>query len=285
MKSITQLAATFAFQSYFDSGLLPRAILAQTNGNPIVDSTRQYAQIPGVGVALHPSSQSPVAIKFKGGGADSAVVHLTPGQKILPGDFTSFEWGLPFGWLGGGPVILYVLGDKNTDVGFPSVNSPIIFHRQRVVIEPGDLGPIVPPNTPNWPLAFPWGNANRQVGGSRTPQQAAPLFQLVPDIVMLQFLGLFAVPVDLVIEFVNVDAFDRQSPPDQAAGYSNGLHLYPITVPAVPAPVGPLAAVFWLPAEIAKLAGDSAEFHVLDPTSTAGIVETFVDVVRYGRLM
>jgi hypothetical protein len=41
----------------------------------------------------------------------------------------------------------------------------------------------------------------------------------------------------------------------------------------------------WLPPEITRLGGDAAEFHLLDPTNTAGITGAFVDVVRYGFLM
>jgi hypothetical protein len=281
MNSITQLAATFAFQSYFDSVLLSNAILTQTNGSPIVDSTRQYAQVPGIGVALHPASQSPVAIQFHGGSADSAVVHLTPGQKLNVGKFEQFEWGLPFGWLGGGAVLLYVLGGDEADIDFPQSNSPIIFHRQRVRIA---NAPVAAPSVPNWPMSFAWSNAARGTGGGNvTPQQAAPLFMITPDIVHLQFTGANVLgPIDLNMEIINPDGFDLQSPPDQAVGYSNGVHWWPVTFPAV---LGPnVAQVVWLPQEVARLAGDNAVVVFVDPAGALGDT-AFVDCVRYGKFM
>ncbi len=56
--SISQLLANFAYQSYFDATLHEKALLVQAVGNPIVASTRQYAQMEGEGLALHPLSQS-----------------------------------------------------------------------------------------------------------------------------------------------------------------------------------------------------------------------------------
>lgn len=286
MKAITEMGATFVYQSYFDSARLGRAILPQTVANTIVDSTLRVAQVPGIGVALHPCSQSPVAIRFHGDRVDSAVVHLTPGQSMKVGPFTQFDWGLPFGWLGGGPVILYVLHTDEVEAGFAQSHSPIIFHRVRAIVEDGSGGPIAVPTAAaiNWPLAFPWSNALRNDGaGNLTPQRSAPLFQVIPDVVLMQYRAALAAPLDLVIQFSNVDPFDLQSPPDQAAGYSNGLHLHPVTFPAVAAPIGPLASLAWLPQEVARMAGDFAEFHLLDPTNT--VTGAFVDVVRYGRFM
>lgn len=281
MKAITQLAATYTFQSYFDSALLQNAILPQTVGNPIVDSTRQYAQNPGMGVALHPASQSPVAIKFKGGDADSAVIHLTPGQKIFPGDFSSFDWGLPFGWLGGGAVILYVLNGKGADVEFPQSNAPIVFHRVRVPIKNAT---VAAPGAPNWPRSFPWSNANRGTGGGNaTPQRSSPLFMIHPDVVKMQFTGTGVVlPVDLNMEIINSDGFDLRSPPDQVAGYANGVHWWPVSFPAA---LGPnVAQVVWLEDKIARLAGDSAAVNFIDPAGALGDT-AFVDCVRWGRFM
>ena len=279
MKAITQLAATYPFQSYFDNALLLNAILSQSIGNQIVNSTRQFAQTPGEGVALHPSSRSPVAIKFHGGDADSAVIHLTPGQKVFPGSFKHIEWGLPFGWLGGGTVILYVLNSKEADIEFPAANVPVVFHRQRCLIVNGNS--VAAPGTPNWPMAFPWSNANRSVAGALTPQQASPLFGMVPDVTLLQYNGALAAPLDLNIQFTNITSLDQNSPPDQAVGYANGIHFWPVTIPAV---IGPnVASLVWLPPEVGHFAGDACAVTFLDPAGVAG--GAFIDVVRYGRFM
>jgi len=279
-RAISQIPATFPYQSYFDTTALSRAILMAGVANPIIDSTRQYAQTKGVGVALHPCSQSPVAIKFKGGDADSAVINLTPGQRVFPGDFHEFEWGLPFGWLGGGTVVLYVIHDRKAEIDFPASDSPIIFQRLRMPILDGvvDAAPVI-----NWPLSFPWSNATRVNGAVTAPQQAAPLFHVIPTNTLMRFNAAagFIAALDLVLQIRNCDPFDLNSAPDQAAGYANQNHFFPITFnpvlgPNVPAPL-------WLTDPVTDLAGDFAAVSILDPAS--GGLATFVDVVRYGRFM
>ena len=278
MKSITQLAATFNFQSYFDNTLLSTAILTAGNGNPIIDSTLQTAQNKGIGVVLHPASDAPVAIRFHGGEVNSTVIHLVPGQRMITGRFDKFDWGLPFGWLGGGAVILYVLGSEDMDVSFPSVDAPIVIQRLRMQIVNGNS--VVAPGTPNWPLAFPWSNANRGTGGGNvTPQPAAPLISIIPDVTLLQYKAALGAPLDLNIQFTNAADPATNSPPDQAAGYSNLIQFLPITIPAV---IGPnVAAPIWLTPPQSSLAGDACAVTILDPASAVG--GQFVDVVRYGR--
>lgn len=271
MRSVTQLIATFAFQSYFGGNRQ----LQQTVGSPIVDLTRQYAQTKGVGVALHPCSQSPVAVKFKGGKVDSAQIILTPGQKVIVGPFDEIEWGLPFGWLGGGTSVLYVLHSEAVDVSFPSSRPVVPFHRVQVTIANGNA--LVVPGTANWPLAFPWTNST---AGS-VVQPGAPMFAVDPDVVMMQLSGALALPVTLNVGWVNATPFDLRSPPDQAAGYSNGAHLFEVTFNPVAGPN--VASVAWLPRELALLGGDACSFQILDPASALG--GRTVDCVRYGRFM
>ncbi len=276
---IRQIATTFTYQSYFDRTLLQNAILLQDVGKLIVRSTLQYAQSGGVAVALHPASESPVAIRFRGGDANSAEVVITPGQKVRIGSFEGFDWGLPFGWLGGGSVVLYVL-DEGGDVTFPTCKAPIIFHRMRVAAVGADPAA---PGTPNWPLAFPWSNANRGTIATPTPQHSAPLLRLIPEMTFIRYAGALgaAGPIDLVLKWINVTHYDQNSPPDQAAGYDNGIHYWPITFQTVPGPL--MLAPLWLPPELGTFAGDQAAFYIYDPTGTyAG--EPF-DVVRYGRFM
>lgn len=286
MKPITQLAATFEFQSYFDDTLLSNAILAQANGNPIVDSTKQTSQTPGRGLALHPSSHAPVAVRFKGGdNADSSTIVLTPGQKVMVGPFDQFDWGLPFGWLGGGRVVLYVIHGNESDIVFPQTHNPVVFHRQRLSIQ---NAPVAAPGTPNWPMTVPWSNANRSVSGNLTPQQASGLFPIIPERVVFYYRGApaSALPIDLLLEIINPTAFTRFSMPDQNSGvpgYSNGVLYFPFTVSAIPAPGPNVAAVGWLPPEVNDLAGENAAVYVVDPAGALGGQK--IDVVRYGRFM
>ena len=285
MKSVTPISATFAYQSYLDSTALHQAILAQGAGNVIVDSTKQTAQIPGVGVALHPASNSPVTIVFKGtSGSDPLVI--TPGQVVHVDPFVGFDWGLPFGWLGGGPVLLYVMHSKEAQINFAGSNAPVPFHRLRVPITNFNADPAAP-GTPNWPLGFPWANAFRLSGTQTIPQQARPVLQVIPDITLMQYTGACSAPIELIAKWINVDPFDLNSPPDQATGYDNGVHYYPVTISSANQTGGGpnLAAPLWLPPEIGQLGGDNAAFYLLDPTNTLGGTGVYVDVVRYGRFM
>lgn len=271
MRPLTQIVGSFAYQSHFGTA----RILQQGVGDPIVGSTKQTGQTPGIGFALHPCSQSPVAIKLRGGQSDSAELVLTPGQKIITGRFTGFDWGLPFGWLGGGRVVLYVIHREDANVSFPSARPAIIFHRLRLTVVNGaaDAAPIV-----NWPLQFPWSNAVRVVAGSNQPQPAGPVFTIEPEATLFKLnTSPFNADVALTLQIRNCDPFDLQAA--GAAGYANVNQFYALGFQSV----NGRAQVAWLPAEVARLAGDSAAVSILDTASVLG-GET-VDVVRYGRLM
>jgi len=279
---VTSLLGHFFFQSYFDSALHEHAILSQSVGNPIVASTRQYAQgMEGEGVALHPASQSPIALKFRGGEADNAVITLTPGQKVRVGTFSEFEWGLPFGWLGGGNVQLFVLHGEKSDVEFSASRSPIIFHRFRCAIVATSQTVAA---VKNWPGGFPWPNALQ--GAGNTPQQAATHFNVIKEAVLLRLRVdlTAAIPIvpatfDLVwrgTTALDLDATDTLGVTDRTT--------YAVTfMPQNHAPTGGEFVVTWLPVEIARLGGDSANLSIVDNT---GLYTTsHVDIVRYGRLM
>lgn len=259
MRSVTQIPANFAIQSYFDRVLLQTAILPQPPGNPIVDSTRQYAQTPGVGFALHPSSQSPVAIRAKGGDVDTAVITLTPGQKIITGRFTEFEWGLPFGWLGGGNVVLYVIHNEKADVVFPSARMPIIFHRQTIRVQAA-----VPLAIPNLPLAFPWSNAFSGV----QPVNGGPIFAIDPDVTLLVTESSPPGPNSFWASWDQVPAVNP--------AFATIQYLLSFPTPASS------GSIIWLPPELGKLAGDAAVLSFFDDVGMVGI---YIDVTRYGRLM
>lgn len=167
----SQISKVFAYQSFCDTDSEWRAVLPQSPSEPIVASTRESVQTSGFGVALHPDSQTPVAIRFIGAGRDagSGVYILKPGQQIRPTGvlvdgrpgFSGFEWGLPFGWLGGGLATIIVLQTPDAAVDWPaSTPTEIIFHRQRLtVLGSGDLYNVIStvPATwaNNWPMRFP----------------------------------------------------------------------------------------------------------------------------------
>lgn len=276
MRSITQLATTFPFQSYFDSVLQQDAILGQSAGNPIVDSTRLLAQTPGYGVALHPASRAPVAIRFKGGSADSSIVFLSPGQIVRAGDFTEFEWGLPFGWLGGGPVTLLVLNSEVADVRFPQSNVSLPFHRTRLPI----LAAI--PGSPvyNWPIAFPWSNAM----GGVIPQGASPAFNLEPTSTLMRLRFALssaspAVPATFTLVWTGTDVLDQNS--DGTINVTDET-TYDVTFSPVSDGLAADYSTAWLPTDLARLGGDYSSLYVIDKTGL--YTSAFVDVVRFGRL-
>jgi len=270
VKTITQLSAAFPVQSYFDSVLLQTAILSQPPGDSIIGSTLQSPQTPGYGVALHPSSETPIAIRFFGE-RESGVVILTPGSVLMVGPFDRFEWGLPFGWLGGGLALLYVLHQPDVKLDFSSNAPEIIFHRTRVPIEA--FGAIT--NPVNWPVAFPWGNA---FSGS-TPQDAAPVIAIQPTKTFFRLRVNGAAPVTLAGLWRATSDFDTDS-----AGvvttteYAEQSISFPASSIVDPS-VFPTA---WIDDPVTRLGGDDARFNLVDPTGV--LAGSFVDVVRYGRI-
>ncbi len=178
--ALTQL---FAYQSYFDSTLLEKAILTQSQNEPIVGSTKVTANVGGYMFGLHPSSQTPVAIRPIVGGSTASpqAIILKPGQTYRPhgriegrpGHFSGFDWGLPFGWLGGGVATLYVFPASDARVEWNG-DPEVLFHRQRMkIVAPAAL----PANaSKNWPVRFPWTQALR--GASSVPQSGAAIISV-----------------------------------------------------------------------------------------------------------
>jgi hypothetical protein len=277
-KSITQIPAAYPFQSYFDSALLQTALLQQAMGASIVASTLQSAQSKGVGVALHAQSDTPVAFRFRGGDADSAEIIVAPGQKMLVGSFDTFDYGLPFGWLGGGTALIYVIHHTGADYDLGGGGrSPIIFQRQRMIIDSG-LAPAVWPGTfrANWPRTFPWPSAT--MGAAGTPQTGAALLDVEPEIVILRLRASPAAAVTLSLVWRGTDDLDIDG-----AGALNVTDFSSVDVsfPAVPAGSG-VFPLITLPAEIHRLACAAGGVNFVDPT---GALEgSFIDIVRYARL-
>jgi hypothetical protein len=180
-----QITFDFLLQSYFDSVLHEKAILPSPPGNLIIPSTLQPSDATGYALGLHPSSRTPVAVAFRssGGKAASGVLLLKPGEIIRPvghpdGDpsnFQGFDWGLPYGWLGGGHATLVIFPSPDADVLWPG-NTEVIFHRQRMIIRDPAEDPasiIAEGLPPNWPTVFAWpgaisGAANDKQGGVNT---------------------------------------------------------------------------------------------------------------------
>lgn len=265
-RSVTQIPRTFPFQSYFDSLLLERAILAQPQGAAIIPATKAHSQTPGVGVTLHPSSESPVAIRFRGGDTDSSEIILTPGQTVIVGNFTSFDWGLPFGWLGGGTVLLYVMHRPDAMIAFPGgPAAPIPFHRARLIIGAR--------TAPNLPMSFPWPSATSGTGP--TPQSGSPIVNVTPTATLFRLRSSIIAPTTLSAIWWATDVFDV----DATGGGIVEATEIDLSFPAVTVGSFPIA---WLQPDLARIGGDVAYLQITDPT--AALTGAYVDMIRYGTI-
>lgn len=297
--SVTQL---FPFQSYYDDALLEHALLQQSKNEPIVNSlspalgagavTKMItSNVAGYCLGLHPSSQLPVAVQPLVGGqpASPQPVILKPGQIFRPhgrpygkkGNFSGVNWGVPFGWLGGGIATLYIFPSPDADVAWPG-NPEIIFHRQRMqIVAPAAL----PANAPkNWPLRFPWTQAAR--GATPIDQSGMATIGLEPTRVLMSLrLGSLAAASRMRILMQETNDFDLDSSgaviatPVRFQDYVWGTYTanggagnlgtnYPVVEPPGP----------WY-----RIEADDGGIQLVD-MSASTLTGAFVDVERFGRL-
>jgi hypothetical protein len=288
---VVQLASKFPFQSYFDDTLLNRAILKAPQGEQIIPSTKRSEAIAGYAVGLHPSSQTPVAVRFMKGAqaTDSGVLVLKPGQIVRPngeqansdGRFSGIEWGLPFGWLGGGNATIVIFRTSDTKVSWLD-RSEVIFHRQRMQIVAPAAVPAEANLRPNWPVAFPWAAAI--MGASAIPQQGEPILSVKPTRVAMMLRGDLADAATMRMYFIGDTAFTQGS---------DGLEDLAAAPPGYDVSWGAWASVAsaqyatqyqfqFLPVEAFRMSSVNGQMVLVDVTGT--LAGMFVDVVRYGEL-
>lgn len=279
-KSITQVLAPFQFQSYFDSTLLHNALQLQSPGDSIVASTKQFSQSKGYGVAVHPQAATPVAFRFRGGSADGAVLIVCPGQVFYPGSFDTFEYGLPFGWLGGGSSLFYILHHPEAKVDFSGAGrAPVVFHRARFIVDAAYPGTA----RLNWPRTFPWPSAAMGTAGA-APQGGTALIDVEPEIAILRCRNSLAVPLTIQMVFSGMDDLDLTGaiPPVLTLTDYGGID---VSFPSVPAGSG-LFPMITLPPEITRLGSSAGGVRFIDTSGTlAGAAgANYIDIVRYARL-
>jgi len=279
----------FDFQSYFDTSLQETAIEDQPLNQLIVPSTERKIQTSGYGLALAPWSEAPVAVQFLIGAqpSSSTVFILKPGEVLRPfgkpnnnaSSFSGFRYGLPFGWLGGGLTHLFVLATADSKVEWPENRKELLFHRQRLVIRATDSSTVTYRN--NWPLAFPWINAQRGVTGGTVPQGSQPSFQMLPTRVVGRLnVTSLAGPATVYAIFASNEAFD-------ASPVAVNLTFQPFTAITITDLDGAAYTtprpVFEFPVSALKLGGPNASLALFaDPDSD--LVGQSIDVVRYGCL-
>lgn len=292
-----EVTAKYLYQSYFSDSLGPQAILAQAPGEAIVSSTRNTQQVTGYGVGLHPSSEAPIAIRFFTGGQQgaSAAYHVTPGQIMRPhgrpgeasGCFSGFEFGLPFGWLGGGSVTLVVLRTPDAQVCWNSAPE-VIFHRVRLqIVAPASI-PISTAVVPNWPHRFPWPFAVS--GANNLTQRGQPALAVTPTKVGLRLRVAPTLSADEVRAiFYGTNDFDLDSAGAIASATVSGYQDTTWNIDATYAGsvgVGTTqyqTQIFGDTQQITRFSADEGG-AVVFTSEDAEAQSQYMDVVRYGRL-
>lgn len=200
-----QITKVFPFQSYFDSAyeaLTPNpgsALLEQPPNSGIIQSTVQKNQTEAYAVGLAPWSEAPVAIQMQtaDAGGFSTPLILRPGEVLAPAglaqgeqfrNFRGFEWGLPFGWLGGGLVSLFLFKSPDSLPNWTYGAKEVCFHTFQTEIIQSSIVPPNPQRT-NWPNRFPWFKAFRGVGTLAFNQANSPNFSVSPTKTLLRLNG------------------------------------------------------------------------------------------------
>lgn len=287
----------FLYQSYFDDTLGPQALLSQAPGSPIVQSTLATQQVTGYAVGLHPSSECPVAISFFTGGQQggSSPYRLSPGEVIRPhgkpgdtsGSFSGFQFGLPFGWLGGGSVLLVVLRTPDARVLWNS-HPEVIYHRMRLqIVAPASI-PTAAAVVPNWPHRFPWPFAVR--GSNNLTQRGQPALSVTPTntALRLRVADMSLAPADMRCLFYGTNDFDLDLNGAIASATVSGFE--DITWEQTNTYAGSVGVgttqyqtQFFSDSQLTRFAADEGGALVLTSTD-ARLQSQYVDICRYGKL-
>lgn len=297
LPNIVQFTEHYQIQSYFDAAAeltTPPsvAVAVQPSTNQIVPSTlKNKSSQSGFAIGLAPWSKAPVAVQINfGPGGSSAVVLLRPGQLFTPNGgerFEGFSYGLPFGWLGGGTVTLFLFKTKEATVDWAGFQSEVLFHRFRTTILTA-ASPSVPPSYRNWPTEFPVDNMFRYDLTLGPQSQGGKPTLMVSNVTrtLLRLNGTVPAAPDneFRVLFWGPDSFEADAggaagiPPNSGQFYWEGF--WPISTAGF-APAD--KAVVELPQGIAAESCNYWGISIVAPAGSALLGQT-VDVVRYGRL-
>lgn len=289
-----EVSDVFNYQSYFSDTLLQNAILEQPSNEPIVPSTLKESQVSGYAIGLHPSSETPVAVRLQTGAQQGAsqTYRLKPGDVVRaqgskdgkPASFGGFEYGLPFGWLGGGSAMLIVMRTPDSDV-FWTGNPEIIFHRTRLQIYAAGSAPLAADVRLNWPKRFPWPNA--EFGANNIKQSGLPAIGVSPTRTAFRLrMTSLANPADMRAVFYGSNDFGWSSAGTATltdtvfVDFTWGSY----TQVGVAAPPGPYYPSQITTGQLERFACDNGSVSLIDITGAATLEGQFVDVVRYGTL-
>jgi len=279
----------FPYQSFLDDTQLGQAIAVQSPSDPIVASTKTTISSAGFGLGLHPDSQCPVAVQFKASAAIQAAqpMILTPGQIVFPhgcAPFSGFDVGLPFGWLGGGLAQLVTIKSPEAAVWW-APGAEVVIQRQRVTLQPDGAAPTF---SYGLPTGFPWKNAQRYVSaGVSVPQGGQAIVAVSPTRTVLRLrVTTLAADARCVMVIKNGQAFDTGTGslnPAVAPTLSGEKTAISFTFPAIVGAAAYFPSVsFDLPGVL--LAGDDAQFYLMNESGNAALDNAKVDVIRYGLI-
>ena len=300
---VVTLSRLYPYQSYFDSALLEKALVQQNPQDPIATLTREDLQLPGYGIGLHPSSETPIAVQLRTGGksATSSPLVLKPGMVYFPSGtergygFSGFTFGLPFGWLGGGMATLVVYQMPSSKSAYDT-NAEVIFHRTRIKIyQPANL--VAPPagagqisQAPyNWPLRFPWVQAVR--GAQGISQRGQATFSVVkPTKIEIALRGVNSLAANTNVRLIAQATDDLTRDPNNIVSPLNPV-FEDITFPLFTSlgAGGNLATqnpVILLDYRnpLTRLAANDGGVVAVDASGAGTLAGCFLDVVRYGHL-
>jgi hypothetical protein len=267
----------FPIQSYLDNAAGAQALLLQARGAGIVLADQQ-ADVKGTFVGLHPDSQTPIAFRplTVDGRVGGQTIVLVPGQVMRLG-INGFEWGLPYGWLGGGLATLVVANNEKAFVNWPQAKVEVLLHRLRGVVQ-ADAAPAGLTFTASFPNRFPWPQAQR----ANTSQAGQPILAPEPTRVALRLrLNNLAAPSDMRILVKANDDLDIG-----ADGLTPGTVDITYVDVTFPAALAGIAAVAFPVIEAnmpARLGGDLATVALVD-LSGGALAGAYVDILRYGKI-
>lgn len=300
-----QITKIFPFQSYFDASfetLTPKpgsALLSQVTNAGIIQSTLQdKQQTEAYAIGLAPWSDAPIAVRMQGkdqGGLSTPII-LRPGEIIAPqglarGEgfrtFRGLEWGLPFGWLGGGLVSLFFFKSPDSLPAWTYGAKEVCFHKFQTKIIAANAVPPSPMYT-NWPTQFPWSKAYRGSGTSALDQTGTPNIAVKPTKTLIRLNGALDAAESCRIVFWGSDTFDQTSagipPTGQPTITESGY--WEFTWPATTAGGWPgHQPILSLPDEVSAIAANAwgVTFEALAGSQLL-TSELSVNVARYGLI-
>lgn len=260
----------FPLQSYFDATALDGARRNQPMNETIV-AKEMEPRAKGHFVGLAPTSQTPVAFRALSSRSNSMQATptfiLTPGQYMKFEDMSGYEWGLPAGWMGGGIASLVVANSPKAFTHWSAAKTEVLIHRVRLKIQ-ADAAPAALTFKKAWPLRFPW-------------PSSLPTIAVEPTRVQMRLReSALAAQSDMRLVFKGCDDFDigEDGRTPAATDYTYQDVSWP------PAVNGAAAVAFpMLELAAARIGGDVSEVALVD-LSGGGLVNEYVDILRYGRI-